>query len=81
MWMYSGKPEALVAAGRRLADHYSALAQVLEMGKGRKAGGARQGRVEPDIDPGDEGRNCLRAIAKRIQDRGFALAPMMDQRA
>ena len=31
------------------------------MGKGRKARGARQGWVQADIDPGDEGRDRLRA--------------------
>jgi hypothetical protein len=40
-----GETEVLLAAGRRFADHHSALAQILQMGKGRKAGGTRQGGV------------------------------------
>ena len=37
--------EVLLAAGRRFADHHPALAQILEMGKGRKPSGTRQGWV------------------------------------
>src|ERR1700691_3338177 len=76
-----GKTKGRLPAGRGFADHHSALAQILEMGKGRKAGGMRQGWVQADIDPGDERRNRLRAVLKRIQDRGLALAAVMDQRA
>ena len=36
---------------------------------------------KPDIDLGDERGNRLRAIRKRVQDRGFPLAPVMAQRA
>ena len=39
------KTEVLLAAGRRFADHHPALAQILEMGKGRKASGTRQGWI------------------------------------
>src|ERR1700677_2295053 len=73
-----GETEVLLPAGRRFANHHPALAQILEMGKGRKASGMRQGWVQADIDPGDEGRNRLRAVRQRVQDRGFALAPVMD---
>src|ERR1700727_3331623 len=75
-----GETEVLLAVGRRFADHHSALAQILEMGKGRKASGTRQGRVQADIDPGDERRNRPRAVGQRGPGRDFALAPGVDER-
>ena len=57
------------------------VAQILQMRKRREAGGARQRRVQPDIDLGDEGWNRLRAVRQRVQDRGLPLAPVMDERA
>src|SRR6204780_3600447 len=76
-----GETEVLLAAGRPFADHHSALAQILEMGKGRKASGMRQGRVQADIDPGDERRTRPRAVGQRGQDRDLPRAPGGDQGA
>ena len=50
------------------------------MGEGGEAGRARERRAQVRIDPGDESGNRLGALFQSIEDRGFPLAPVMDQR-
>ena len=64
----SAKTEARLAAIGGFGHDRAALAQILEMGKGRETGGAGQGRAQTHIDLGDERGDRLRALFKRIQD-------------
>ena len=59
---YRVQPVSRLAVVLRLGDDQPALAEVFEMGEGREARGAGQRGIDPRVDLGDEGGNCLRAV-------------------
>src|SRR6202051_3475646 len=77
-----GRARQAIGAGDRrrpVGQNGAARNQLLPMRQHRQPGGADQTRIEADIARFDDGRNVGCALAKPVQDRGFAAVPVLDQ--